>query len=218
MFPNGPPSWYGSLIGGMTDASGYMYRRNRYLDPATGRFTEEDPIGLAAGLNLYGFAGADPVNYSDPFGLNPCLVPPVAPACLEAVAVGGAVVIAILLTKEMIDQTVGNSIPLANNWSTDRMPTGKIRKLWEELWGKKWPTEPSGRPYDADHDIPLADGGTDTPDNITPRTHDDHVQRHKDKGDFARWGRRGKKQEPKPQEPPQRPQDPQNPREGFLLL
>lgn len=30
-----------------------------------------DPIGLAGGLNLYGFAGGDPVNYSDPFGLCP---------------------------------------------------------------------------------------------------------------------------------------------------
>ncbi|MEJ7809360.1 MAG: RHS repeat-associated core domain-containing protein, partial [Gemmatimonadaceae bacterium] len=40
-------------------------------DPRTGRFVQEDPIGLAGGVNLYGFAGADPVNYSDPFGLCP---------------------------------------------------------------------------------------------------------------------------------------------------
>ncbi len=35
------------------------------------RFTQQDPIGLAGGLNLYGFAGGDPVNFSDPFGLCP---------------------------------------------------------------------------------------------------------------------------------------------------
>ena len=29
------------------------------------------PIGLAGGLNLYGFANGDPVNFSDPFGLCP---------------------------------------------------------------------------------------------------------------------------------------------------
>lgn len=51
---------------------GLPYGRNRYYDPAAGRFTQEDPIGLAGGMNLYGFAGGDPVNYSDPFGLAPC--------------------------------------------------------------------------------------------------------------------------------------------------
>lgn len=29
----------------------------------------KDPIGIAGGLNLYGYAGGDPVNFSDPFGL-----------------------------------------------------------------------------------------------------------------------------------------------------
>jgi hypothetical protein len=33
-------------------------------------FTQIDPIGLRGGLNLYGFAGGDPVNFSDPFGLR----------------------------------------------------------------------------------------------------------------------------------------------------
>ena len=39
------------------------------MTPRAGQFTQEDPIGLAGGLNLYGFAGGDPVNFSDPFGL-----------------------------------------------------------------------------------------------------------------------------------------------------
>jgi hypothetical protein len=34
-------------------------------------FTQQDPIGIAGGLNLYGYANGDPVNYSDPFGLCP---------------------------------------------------------------------------------------------------------------------------------------------------
>ena len=55
----------------MRDASGQFYRRNRYFDPATGRFTQEDPIGLAGGLNLYAFGGGDPVTYGDPYRLCP---------------------------------------------------------------------------------------------------------------------------------------------------
>jgi RHS repeat-associated protein len=68
---SGPIAWMGSLMQDAQDASGLLFRRNRYYDPASGRFTQEDPIGLAGGLNSYGFAEGDPVNYSDPYGLCP---------------------------------------------------------------------------------------------------------------------------------------------------
>jgi RHS repeat-associated protein len=64
-------TWWGSLINEKTDPSGLKYMRNRYYNPETGQFTQQDPIGLAGGLNLYGFAAGDPVNFSDPFGLCP---------------------------------------------------------------------------------------------------------------------------------------------------
>jgi len=64
--------WHGTLLEGKRDASGFRYMRNRYYDPLTGRFTQEDPLGLAGGLNAYGFAAGDPINFSDPFGLHPC--------------------------------------------------------------------------------------------------------------------------------------------------
>jgi RHS repeat-associated protein len=64
--------WHGTLLQDKQDGSGLHYRRNRYYDPATGRFTQEDPIGLVGGLNLYGFSEGDPVSYSDPFGLKVC--------------------------------------------------------------------------------------------------------------------------------------------------
>jgi RHS repeat-associated protein len=73
-FKGGDPAagdWAGSLIRGQQDISGLMYRRNRYYDPMTGQFTQSDPIGIAGGLNAYGFASGDPVSYGDPYGLCP---------------------------------------------------------------------------------------------------------------------------------------------------
>jgi RHS repeat-associated protein len=67
----GADVWWGSLVTGMRNASGQMHMRNRYYDPASGQFTQPDPIGLAGGLNAYGFAAGDPVSYSDPYGLCP---------------------------------------------------------------------------------------------------------------------------------------------------
>ena len=51
---------------------GMVYLRNRWYDPATGRFLTQDPLGLGGGANLYAYAGNDPVSFSDPFGLDPC--------------------------------------------------------------------------------------------------------------------------------------------------
>jgi RHS repeat-associated protein len=64
--------WVGSLIHSHRDQSGLLYRRNRYYDPASGQFTQADPIGLAGGFNLHGYAAGDPVTFTDPFGLMPC--------------------------------------------------------------------------------------------------------------------------------------------------
>jgi RHS repeat-associated protein len=67
--------WFGSLLQDQRGQTGQAYRRNRYYDPEHGHFTQEDPIGLAGGLNLYGFASGDPINYSDPLGLCGPLMP-----------------------------------------------------------------------------------------------------------------------------------------------
>lgn len=65
-----PISWHGTLVEGKRDAAQTLYRRNRVYDPVTGRFTQEDPTGVAGGANLYGFADGDPLNLQDPFGLK----------------------------------------------------------------------------------------------------------------------------------------------------
>jgi RHS repeat-associated protein len=48
---------------------GLYYNRARYYDPQLGRFLSEDPAGIGGGLNLYAYAGNDPVNGRDPNGL-----------------------------------------------------------------------------------------------------------------------------------------------------
>ncbi len=41
----------------------------RYYNPQTGRYLRPDPTGLAGGINLYGYAAQNPINYIDPLGL-----------------------------------------------------------------------------------------------------------------------------------------------------
>ena len=56
--------------------TGFHYNYHRYYDPRTGRYLTPDPIGLAAGLNLYVYLQNNPINQIDAFGLiaahNPC--------------------------------------------------------------------------------------------------------------------------------------------------
>jgi RHS repeat-associated protein len=65
-----PLGWMGSVLIQQANATGAEYKLNRYYDPLTGQFTQEDPAGLGGGLNAYGFASGDPVNYDDPTGLD----------------------------------------------------------------------------------------------------------------------------------------------------
>ena len=46
-----------------------QYNRARYYNPDINRFISEDPIGLAGGINTYGYVAGNPVSYVDPSGL-----------------------------------------------------------------------------------------------------------------------------------------------------
>ncbi|MEI2656714.1 MAG: RHS repeat-associated core domain-containing protein [Nitrosomonas sp.] len=50
------------------------YNYFRYYEPETGRYISPDPIGLAGGLNVYGYAEQDPLSFTDPTGENPVLL------------------------------------------------------------------------------------------------------------------------------------------------
>ncbi|WP_235319648.1 RHS repeat-associated core domain-containing protein [Pectobacterium fontis] len=51
------------------DETGLHYNLFRYYDPTVGRFTTQDPIGLAGGENLYQYA-PNPLSWIDPLGLQ----------------------------------------------------------------------------------------------------------------------------------------------------
>lgn len=51
--------------------TGLHYNYFRDYDPETGRYIESDPIGLAGGLNTFGYADANPLSYVDPTGEIP---------------------------------------------------------------------------------------------------------------------------------------------------
>jgi RHS repeat-associated protein len=106
---SGADSWMGSLVFESRDASGLYYRRNRYYDSEKGRFTQEDPIGLAGGLNAYGFAEGDPISYGDPSGLCPvCVV--IIQGAAEGAAIGAGTQILInAFTGRPTFENVGKS-------------------------------------------------------------------------------------------------------------
>lgn len=54
--------------------TGFHYNYFRTYDPSTSRYVESDPIGLAGGLNTFGYVGAAPLAYTDPYGLESYLV------------------------------------------------------------------------------------------------------------------------------------------------
>jgi len=56
---------------GAAGAPKLSYFRNRYYDQQTGRWVQEDPAGIAGGINLYQFNGNNPAMFTDPFGLCP---------------------------------------------------------------------------------------------------------------------------------------------------
>lgn len=54
--------------------TGLSYNLHRTYDPSVGRYVEADPMGLAAGTNVYAYVGSNPLTSVDPLGLYDVIV------------------------------------------------------------------------------------------------------------------------------------------------
>jgi RHS repeat-associated protein len=52
------------------DGTGLQFNRARYYSPTLQRFISEDPTGIAGGINVYAYAGNNPLSFTDPFGTD----------------------------------------------------------------------------------------------------------------------------------------------------
>jgi RHS repeat-associated protein len=69
--------------------TGLAYNWHRHYDASLGRYTQVDPIGLAGGVSVYGYAKHSPTGWIDRDGKNPAI--PVVFLCLRFPTLCGAV-------------------------------------------------------------------------------------------------------------------------------
>lgn len=135
-----------------------------------GPFTQQDPIGLAGGLNLYGYAGGDPINYHDPFGLYPiCVMGPVgALICVSAAALPAITITAAAANEgpsgigrlaEMTVQFAKRQGMTVAGWLT--LAVMQTSNLFGNLFPSKEPCQP-GTIHPAPVERPKVEEGVDT--------------------------------------------------------
>ena len=105
--------------GNSVAGSSLLLLSHRYYDPATGRFVNRDPIGYSGGINLYGFAGGNPVNRIDPDGTDADYALKIIARYRQEIidAANGAGIQPELLASVVFAETSGGTIgELIPNW------------------------------------------------------------------------------------------------------
>ena len=64
------PAWQNSLSENCANPIEYYFYRARYYEPDIGRFTQRDPIGYDGEMNMYTYVNNNPLQYTDPYGLQ----------------------------------------------------------------------------------------------------------------------------------------------------
>ena len=109
------------------------YNYFRYYEPETGRYISPDPIGLAGGLNVYGYAEQNPLSLVDPTGEAPPIIAGIITATVAACRAAISAIPALFskLTKNVIDEKrVGHIFRSKKGHFSD---TVENRKLLESV-------------------------------------------------------------------------------------
>ncbi|NEZ56031.1 RHS repeat protein [Adonisia turfae] len=138
------------------EATGLMYYRARYYDPAVGRFLSEDPLGFNAGdANLYRYVFNSPTNYTDPSG-EAAFAPLIFVGGVKAIKAAGAVLAlgAVYLNNQLQSEETREALEdfaqrcletVTGGYNPDFDPN---RPIWDNLplpqvdWGEILQTPP----------------------------------------------------------------------------
>jgi RHS repeat-associated protein len=137
----------GDTVGGL----GLVHLGARLYDPAIGRFLSRDPLLIArtsATSNPYAFAFNDPINFSDPLGLDGCAE---NPQCAVSTAAGLG---ALAATFYRHFGTRFNNLPESGSQSERHAYYSAYAQRLDDLRGAEWvaiqsEVEPANEAFDA---------------------------------------------------------------------
>ncbi len=103
----------------LSSETGLHYNYVPDYDPTTGRYLQSDPIGLAGGINTYGYVSGNPVNYVDPEGKSA--------VATGVLVIGGAVIVGEAIREHCLRTNCGQKMADLLGGLAD-----SLNNLWNE--------------------------------------------------------------------------------------